>query len=63
MIRGLLMYSGHIWGFVAAFWGAFGLWSGNGLALVVAIVAALVSANCFNHRDAVRGARKHLEDE
>jgi len=62
MIRWLLLYSGHIWGFCGAFWGAFGLWSGNGLALGVGVACAFVAASCFNNREAVRGARKHMED-
>jgi hypothetical protein len=43
----LLMYSGHIWGFVAAFWGAYGIWAGNGWAIAVAVAAALVAATTF----------------
>jgi len=62
MIRWLLVYSGHIWGFCAAFWGAFGLWAGNGLALGVGVLCALVAASCFNQRDREPGQRKNLED-
>lgn len=58
-IQGMLMYAGHAWGVVAGAAGAFGLWSGSGLVIAGAIIAALVSASQFNQDRAERG---RLED-